>query len=1139
MAIHGRVEQHPGRLNSRAGMQAQFTSNGTLRRLDVAALSVLLYPADDLEAGPANLYLRLKHGPVVETIPMLGPGANGTMRWTDAGPVVSGRWQDLEYRIAFRLAAEVTAWFWHVEVINRRADPVEVDIIHTQDIALAEYGAVRTNEYYVSQYLDLTPVQTAAVGTAVAVRQNMPGPTAPWVLMGCLREGVGWGTDALQLGRRDRGRDPFPGLLAERLPSTRLQHEHTLVMLQDRTARLRPGDRLTSGFFGIHKADHPNATSSTDAVEAAVALGQPEARAPEPIAGDGEHPLVGSLFASSPILDCRDLTDEEIGRLAGPGLRHAEREGGDLLAFFTDDGTHIVLAAKERAVLRPHGHIMRTGNRLVPDEGSLTSTAWMAGGFLSQVTQGHVSLNRILSTRRGYLGLRRASGLRVFVESNAASSGWALLDTPSAWALTADTCRWWYRHADGLIEVVASASATEHELTLEIRLLEGAPCRLLACAHVALGDDDGQDPDPPALSADARGVTVRPRPGTVIADRFPGGSVRLSWRPDAIDRIQRDEPLFMDGQSRDLPWITLRTPPTSELTLTVTADLVPASDRASQILVEPAWSDFWAGLAGSVRLFPPAGSPLTEDIERLDTVLPWFAHDALIHYLAPRGLEQFTGGAWGTRDVCQGPVCLLLALDQRAPLRDLLMRVFRAQNARGDWPQWFEFFPREATPGQRDAHGDVVYWPLLALGEYLEASGDASLLDERVPYVSEHGATATEPILDHVRRALARIAAATIPGTTLPAYGHGDWNDSLQPADPTLTARLCSTWTVTLQIDCLRRLAAALRSVGKTDRDNGPVAVIAADAGRAAAEAARGLQALLIRDGMLAGYALFREDRSVEHLVHPSDQRTGLHYGLLHIIAAISGDLLSPEDAEAHLAVLHQYLLAPDGARLFDRPPRYHGGPMEVFKRAEASTFFGREIGLMYTHAHLRYAEALARHGDAERLLAALALVNPIGVTTRVPGARPRQSTSYFTSSDAVVADRYEAAQQYDRVLRGALPFEGGWRVYSSGPGIFLRLIVECLLGLRRRAHVLEVDPVLAPRLDGLRARVPLAGVPMDVTFRVGARGCGPLRVSLNGVRLRTQTLANPYRPPGVGVDMTELRALLRAEGNALAVDVS
>ena len=42
-----------------------------------------------------------------------------------------------------------------------------------------------------------------------------------------------------------------------------------------------------------------------------------------------------------------------------------------------------------------------------------------------------------------------------------------------------------------------------------------------------------------------------------------------------------------------------------------------------------------------------------------------------------------------------------------------------AQNARGDWPQAFDFLARHRQSGQPDSHGDVVYWPLLALGQYL------------------------------------------------------------------------------------------------------------------------------------------------------------------------------------------------------------------------------------------------------------------------------------------------------------------------------------------------------------------------------------------------------------------------------------
>ena len=62
----------------------------------------------------------------------------------------------------------------------------------------------------------------------------------------------------------------------------------------------------------------------------------------------------------------------------------------------------------------------------------------------------------------------------------------------------------------------------------------------------------------------------------------------------------------------------------------------------------------------------------------------------------------------------------------------------------------------------------------------------------------------------------------------------------------------------------------------------------------------------------------------------------------------------------------------------------------------------------MYMHAHLRYAEALARYGDAEGFFEALRRATPIGIRSVVPAAAPRQANCYYSSSDAAVADRYE-----------------------------------------------------------------------------------------------------------------------------------
>src|SRR5664279_2827576 len=213
----------------------------------------------------------------------------------------------------------------------------------------------------------------------------------------------------------------------------------------------------------------------------------------------------------------------------------------------------------------------------------------------------------------------------------------------------------------------------------------------------------------------------------------------------------------------------------------------PSTDTVTEPVRLP---DLWSELRAGLSL---AGTARDEQVGILDAILPWFAHDALIHYLSPRGLEQYTGGGWGTRDVCQGPVGLLAAYACDEALRDVLLRTFRDQNVRGDWPQAFDFLPPDGAVGQWDAHGDVVYWPLLALGDYLLATGDSTLLTADVPSRGDGTRTPPAPIAEHARHALAYIESTLVLTTPLPAYGHGDWNDSLQPADPRLASQMAST----------------------------------------------------------------------------------------------------------------------------------------------------------------------------------------------------------------------------------------------------------------------------------------------------------------------------------------------------------
>lgn len=1114
----------PTRLARSAGLSVELHENGALRRLDHGDTLINLFIGNELEGGLANLYLRRLNTDAVRYVELLGPRSRTRFGLVDDQWVGVGEWAGIRYTVTLRLSSDAPAWFWHLGLENTSGSAQQVDVIYAQDVALAPYGTVRMNEFYVSQYVDHTPLSHPTHGHVVASRQNLAaGGCNPWCVIGSLRSGKSFATDALQVhGLATRaGAEPIG--IVQGLPARRLQHEHSMVAIQDQPLQLEPGRHAATGFFGWFSADHPAATSPADldAVERAKAL--PEAEFSSGHASNAPGAAdPATLFSTAALFAALELAAADLDALFGSQRRHEEvDEHGQVLAFFHEADGHVVLRAKEQRVQRPHGHLLRTGRHTTPDETALTSTVWMNGVFHSMLTQGHVSFNRLLSTVHGYLGLFRSHGQRVFVEVD---GQWQLLDMPSAFEMRPGACRWIYKHAAGLIEV-RSAARDEHELTLQIAVLSGAPSRVLISNHVALDGDDGSLSGEVGWRQDGDAIVIQPAQESELGGRFPRGSFVITPAAGtALERIGGDELLFIDGRSRQQPYLCMVAAAGPTIGLRVRGNLVTESDDV------PAAGEPQPPLVDLLSIEAPANGECSAQVDRLADILPWYRHNALVHYLSPRGLEQYSGGGWGTRDVTQGPVEMLLALGDHAPVRDLLVRVMRAQSPDGDWPQWFMFFARERRIRAADSHGDIVFWPLLALSQYLIASGDSALLDEPVPFYSSSSALPPVPMWKHVERALKVIERRIVEGTALAAYGHGDWNDALQPADPAMRERMCSAWTVTLHHQVLVTLAQALRSIGREPE--------AARFEAWASNVRRDFRRVLLVDGVLTGYALFEDKGKINYLLHPRDGITGVRYSSLAMIHAILEDLLTPEQAREHLRLIDQHLSGPDGVRLFDRPMNYHGGPQRFFQRAESATFFGREIGLMYMHAHLRHAQALARVGDAERFLKALCQANPIGIRSLVPTATLRQANCYYSSSDAAFDDRYQASAEYARVKQGQIALDGGWRVYSSGAGIALSLIVRRFLGLGIEAKAITLDPVMPAALNGLRVRWSLFGKRVEMTYEIKGAGCGVSAVAVNGQPMTLLHEANPYRKGAARVDRASLVTRLDRDQNVIAVKV-
>jgi cellobiose phosphorylase len=1060
------------RLSNKTGFQISILPNGTVFAMEHLQegrrIMVNRTLGSPLAGSLGRLCLRIGgREPVIR--PIAGAEARCRVGATAERFLWDGGMGGVEHQVTLQLDADENLWLWRVQVRNGREDALACDTIFIQDLGLGEPGFLMNNEAYASQYLDHHVARHSKMGHVLMGRQNLAQDGRhPWVAHGCIEGAAGFATDFRQLmGPAHRDADQFAIPFGTNLASIRLQHETACAALQSAAVALAPGATASWTFFGIYRADHPSASGDAD-------LGLIDEAAPAR-AGQTRSRIRLSSPPRNRLLEARCAIADALGETAlrerYPEQTHVERIEGGLLSFFTaagPDSRHVILRDKERNVLRGHGAMLFSGRHMLPDERTLCLTCWMHGVFGAQLTLGNTSFHRLWSVSRDPYNVMRGSGLRMLVE---VGHGWRLLTVPSVFEIGLADCRWIYALAARTITVSAVVSGDEPAVQWRAAV-DGPPCRFLVFGHLVLGEQEFAHAAQLVIDAAHKRFSFRPEPGGMWSQRYPQAVYHLvTSTPQSVEAIGSDELLYGDRKLRTGAYAVLQTAPTNELLFAVVGSLTdPAhaerlatkyAGRIEDAAMQAQALGHWSRVTRSVRI----GSPDTDAaVSAIDSSFPWLVHDAMVHLAVPHGLEQYTGGAWGTRDVCQGPMELLLALERDDEAKAILRIVFAQQYAqRGDWPQWFMLEPYSAIQ-DREAHGDVIVWPLKALCDYVEATGDFAVLAEPVPWRREDDlerSAAADPISTHIDKLIATVRQSFVPGTSLIRYGNGDWNDSLQPVDLAKRDWLVSSWTVALLYEQLCRYAEILRRSGRSDGSAEE---------RLAASMREDFNRFLVRDGTVAGYGEFSPAGGLpELLLHPADRRTGVSYSLLPMTQAILGALFTAEQAQHHLGLIRQHLRFPDGVRLMDRPLAYRGGPQTLFQRAESAAFFGREIGLMYTHAHLRYAQAMAVLGEAQEMWEALLLVNPIAVTDRLPQASLRQRNAYFSSSDAAFRDRYQASAEWARVRDGTIAVDGGWRIYSSGPGLYVNVLIAHAFGLRRQFGTRVVRPCLPASLRRLR----------------------------------------------------------------------
>jgi cyclic beta-1,2-glucan synthetase len=329
---------------------------------------------------------------------------------------------------------------------------------------------------------------------------------------------------------------------------------------------------------------------------------------------------------------------------------------------------------------------------------------------------------------------------------------------------------------------------------------------------------------------------------------------------------------------------------------------------------------------------------------------------------------------------------------------------------------------------------------LWVVDRYVRVTGDASVLDEYVPFLTmrslgehehelydlplvtdEHGS-----IYEHCRRALAR--ACTVGPHGLPLIGTGDWNDGMSRVGAGGLGE--SVWLAWF-------LAATLRTFSDQAAARGDAAVAAELRGRA-----EGYLAAVEEHGWDGAWYRRAYDDAGLPLGSSTNEECRID-SIAQSWSVICGGGAAGRRLQA-MRSMDEHLVDRE-ARLVRllTPPFDHGPQDPGYIKGYLPGV--RENGAQYTHAAVWAVLARAMAGDGDRALELFQMLNPL-----THARTAAEVATYKVEPYVVAADVYTAEGQRGR---------GGWTWYTGSASWMYRVGLEAILGFTRRGDSLQLLP--------------------------------------------------------------------------------